>query len=93
MLRGAGIGALGGGVVGGLLIFGSDPDCEYCLPGRDPGAAAVGAVIGAVLFTPVGAVAGAIRGYERWGPAEPRFGIAYLPHSPGLAIGATVRVP
>lgn len=93
LLRGAGIGALAGGVVGGVLIFGGDTDCEYCLPGRDPGAAAVGALIGAVMFTPVGAVVGLIKGREHWGPAEPRFGVSYLPHAPGLGIRVTVRVP
>lgn len=92
-LRGAGIGALAGGGLFGFLVFAGDTNCDYCLPGRDLQAAAVGAVIGAVLFTPLGAVIGAIRGYEHWGPAEPRFGIGYVPHASGPGIRVTARVP
>jgi hypothetical protein len=92
-LRGAGIGALAGGGLFGFMVFAGETNCDYCLPGRDLQAAAVGAVIGAVLFTPVGALIGAIRGYERWGAAETRSGIGYVPHESGPGIRVTARVP
>lgn len=92
-LRGAGIGALAGGGLFGFMVFAGDPNCDYCLRGRDLQAAAAGAVIGAVLFTPVGALIGAIRGYEHWGPAETRFGMSWVPHASGPGIRVTARVP
>ncbi|MET0398528.1 MAG: hypothetical protein ABW277_17170 [Longimicrobiaceae bacterium] len=92
VLRGAGTGAVTGAVLFGVLVFASDPNCDYCLRGRDPLAAAAGAVIGAILLTPAGAVVGGIIGTERWVPAESRFGVAWLPHASGLGIRATIRL-
>lgn len=92
-LRGAGTAALGGGALLGLLVFAGDPDCDYCLPGRDPEAAAAGAIIGAALFAPVGALVGAIHGFERWKPITPDFSIGFSPHREALSVGVILRIP
>ena len=70
LLRGA---LLGAGV--GALVFGASEavwpsDCDYCF--RGAGGVVLDAVIGAFLFTPVGAAMGAAIGWDRWGPAGVR---------------------
>jgi hypothetical protein len=69
MQRGGLLGAGVGAAVFGTLVFLGPPDCDYCLKGRDPEEAAVGALIGALIAAPVGIVVGGVRGVERWRPA------------------------
>lgn len=91
--KGAGIGALAGGGLLGVVVFAGDPNCDYCLPGRNLEAAAIGAAIGAVLVAPVGAFFGGIAGSEKWEPTSARFSLAPQPDAPGLAVRLTLRVP
>ena len=93
-MKGAGIGSLAGGAVLGTLIWTGDPDCDYCLPGREPGAALAGAIIGAVFAAPTGAVVGAIIGSERWEPVGRKLTLAVVPStagSPGLRLVLSTR--
>lgn len=91
--KGAGIGALAGGGLLGVMVFAGDPNCDYCLPGRNVEAAAIGAAIGAVLVAPVGAFFGGIAGSEKWEPASVRFSLAPRTDASGLAVRLTVRAP
>lgn len=88
-LKGAGLGTLAGGAALGTLVWTGDPDCDYCLPGRNPKAAAAGALIGAVLAAPVGAIAGAVVGSERWEPLGRTLTLRIAPHS-GAPLGLEV---
>ena len=93
-LKGAGIGGLAGGAALGTLVWTGDPNCDYCLPGRNPGAAAAGAIIGVVFAAPTGAVVGAILGSERWEPLGRKLTLGVAPHptaSPGLRIMLSTR--
>jgi hypothetical protein len=91
--KGAGISALAGGGLFGVIVFVGDPNCDYCLPGRNLEAAAIGAAIGATLAAPVGAFFGGILGTEKWEPTSARFSLAPRPEASGLDIRLTVRVP
>jgi hypothetical protein len=92
-LEGAGMAGLTAGTLFGLVVFAGDPNCDYCLPGRNPQAAAAGAVVGAVLFAPIGAIIGASVGSERWEPIAPNFAVRYLPHPAALGLGISIGVP
>lgn len=91
--RGAGIAALGGGCLLGVLVFAGDPSCDYCLPGRNLEAAAIGAAIGAVAAAPVGAFFGGILGTEKWEPTSVRFALAPPTDASGVGIRLTVGAP
>lgn len=91
--QGAGTLGLAGGALFGLLVFAGDPNCDYCLPGRNLEAAAAGAVIGAVLFAPVGAVIGAVRGAERWEPITSDLSVRLHPYQRALNFSLTIRIP
>lgn len=91
--KGAGLSALAGGGLFGVLVFVGDPNCDYCLPGRNLEAAAIGAAIGATLAAPVGAFFGGILGTEKWEPTSVRFALAPPTDASALAIRLTVRVP
>lgn len=88
-LKGAGLGTLAGGAALGTLVWAGDPNCDYCLPGRNPRAAAAGALIGAVLTAPVGAIVGAVVGSERWETLGQALTLRIAPH-PGAALGLGV---
>lgn len=66
LLRGAMLGAGVGALVFGISEAAWPSDCDYCFTGS--GAVVLEAVLGALLFTPVGAVLGAAIGWDRWGP-------------------------
>lgn len=91
--KGAGISALAGGGLFGVIVFAGDPNCDYCLPGRNVEAAAIGVAIGAVMAAPVGAFFGGILGTEKWEPTSVRFALAPLTAAPGVGVRLTVRVP
>jgi hypothetical protein len=93
-MKGAGIAGLTGGALMGTLVWTGDPNCDYCLPGREPGAAVAGAIIGAVLAAPTGAIVGAIVGSERWEPIGKKLTLMVTPSpsgSPGLQLMLSTR--
>ncbi len=92
-LEGAGFAGLTAGTLFGLMVFAGDPNCDYCLPGRNLEAAAAGAMIGAVLFAPVGAVIGAAVGSERWESVVPDFAVRYAPQRGALGVHMSIHVP
>lgn len=93
-MRGAGRGALIGALTGGMLfatmVWFSDPNCDYCLPGRDQDAARVGFAIGGVLGVAPGALVGAIVGIDRWQPL-PAAGQGSEAAGGGVRAGLVVR--
>ena len=91
--KGAGISALAGGGLFAVIVFAGDPNCDYCLPGRDLEAAAIGAAIGGVLAAPVGAFFGGILGTEKWEPASVRFALAPRTDVSGVGIRLTIVAP
>lgn len=66
IIRGAALGAGVGALVFGISEIAWPSHCDYCPQGA--GAVILDAVIGAFLFTPVGAGLGAAIGWDRWGP-------------------------
>ncbi|HZG42815.1 MAG TPA: hypothetical protein VEY93_07625 [Longimicrobium sp.] len=93
MLQGAGYAALAGAVIGGVLVYGGDPNCDYCIPGRDLGGALIGSALGVVLFTPGGAIVGLAVGTPRWRPLQQSYSLQVAPVRDGVGVGLSIILP
>lgn len=66
LVRGAALGAAVGALVFGASEAVWPSNCDYCPKGA--GGVVLNGVVGAFLFTPIGAVLGLSIGWDRWGP-------------------------
>jgi hypothetical protein len=93
MVQGAGYAAAAGGVLTAVLVYAGDPDCDYCLRGRDLQTALIGGVLGAIVFTPPGAVVGLAVGTPKWRPLRQSYGLQVAPVRGGVGVGLSIELP